>query len=111
MGEGGESDTGAEDILQVLADATSVRLDLLACDLVASKVGLEWINEWEKKTGKNVAASRDVTGNADAGGNWVLETDGINVSEVYFKQDAINEYAATFGGFKARRRYKPMKWT
>lgn len=96
IGTGGKSDEGSDDILQALADATSIRLDLLACDLASSKVGLQWITDWEEKIGKNVAASQSVTGNAECGGNWVLETDGINVSQVYFKQDAIQEYDQVF---------------
>lgn len=99
IGAGGESDKGAEEILQALADAAAVRLDLLACDLAASKVGLQWINDWEKKIGKNVAASTDITGNTQSGGNWVLETDGINVAQVYFKQAQLRQFGATFGWF------------
>ena len=96
IGTGGESDAGADDILQALADCVTVRLDLLSCDLAASKVGLEWIKEWETKIGKNVAASTDITGNPESGGDWILETDGIDVAGVYFKMQAINEYTGTF---------------
>jgi hypothetical protein len=96
IGAGGDSDAGAEDILQALADATTTRLDLLACNFAASKVGQGWIKEWEKKIGKNVAASSDISGNPQSGGNWILETDGIDVSKVYFKQEAIAEYGGTF---------------
>merc|ERR1712217_178681 len=105
IGTGGESDAGAEDILQALADATTIRLDLLACNLAATKVGLDWVKEWETKIGKNVAASKDITGNPESGGDWILETDGIDVSKVYFKEDALHEYAGTFelGPIRKRR--------
>jgi len=107
IGEGGETDAGAEDILQALADAVTTRLDLLACSLAGSKAGLDWIKEWEAKIGKNVAASTDISGNPEAGGDWILETDGIDVCKVYFKQDAIQEYAGTFESdlpFRVKRR-------
>lgn len=52
----------------------------------------------EKKLGKNFAASSDVTSNPEKGGDWVLETDNIDVSAVYFKKEAIANYVGCFGG-------------
>jgi len=103
IGKGGDSDPGADDILKALEEAFTIRIDLLACDLAASKIGKDWITAWEQKMGKNVAASEDVTGKAEAGGNWVLETDGIDVSNVYFKQEALAEYVSTFRGRGGQR--------
>lgn len=112
VGKGGDSDPGAEDILKALEEAFTVRIDLLACNLAASKVGMDWITEWEQKMGKNVAASADVTGNVEAGGNWLLETDGIDVSRVYFKQEALAEYVSTFArSAQKNRRHLGQHWS
>jgi len=96
IGGDAASDAGAEDILQAIADAVTVRVDLLSCSLVASEAGKAWLDAWEKKIGKNVAASTDVTGNTEKGGDWILESDGIDVAQVYFKKDDLDAYAGTF---------------
>jgi len=96
IGKDGSSDPGADGILQAIADAVTVRIDLLACSLVGTPAGKDWMETWEKQIGKNVAASTNITGNAEKGGDWVLESDGIDVSQVYFKKDAISAYTGTF---------------
>jgi hypothetical protein len=96
IGKDGSSDPGAEDMLRAIADAVTVRIDLLACSLVGTPAGKDWMEAWEKKIGKNVAASTNITGNAEKGGDWVLESDGIDVSQVYFKKDEIAAYGGTF---------------
>lgn len=41
----------------------------------------EVFKELESESGLNLAASTDLTGNKSAGGNWLLETDGVNVKD------------------------------
>ena len=55
------------------------RIDLLCCS-VAKEDGKKTslIVELEKISGFNVCASTDVLGNPEEGGNWLLETDGID---------------------------------
>jgi len=96
IGKDGSSDQGAEDILQAIADAVTVRIDLLACSLVGTPAGKDWMETWEKQIGKNVAASTNITGNPEKGGDWVLESDGIDVGQVYFKKAEISAYQGTF---------------
>ena len=36
----------------------------------------------EAESGINLAASTDLTGNQANGGNWLMETDGVNVKDV-----------------------------
>jgi len=96
IGKDGSSDQGAEDILQAIADAVTVRIDLLACSLVGTPAGKDWMETWEKQIGKNVAASTNITGNPEKGGDWVLESDGIDVGQVYFKKAEITAYQGTF---------------
>ncbi|MCH1429278.1 MAG: DUF4347 domain-containing protein, partial [Chlamydiales bacterium] len=60
------------------------RIDLLACNLAASEEGRELLAELELLTNVNFAASTDLTGAASLGGDWILETDNIQVDDVYF---------------------------
>eukprot|EP00747_Dinoflagellata_sp_TGD_P137217 gnl/TRDRNA2_/TRDRNA2_175651_c2_seq2.p1 gnl/TRDRNA2_/TRDRNA2_175651_c2~~gnl/TRDRNA2_/TRDRNA2_175651_c2_seq2.p1 ORF type:complete len:316 (+),score=59.08 gnl/TRDRNA2_/TRDRNA2_175651_c2_seq2:1-948(+) len=93
----GTSDEGIDDIFQTIADAASVRVDILACSLVETPQGREWVKQWEERTKKNFAASNDVTSNPEYGGNWVLESDGINVAKVYFDEKKIAEWEGALG--------------
>lgn len=91
----GRADSGVEEAIWTIAENCSVRVDLLACDLCGTAAGQEWLQHWEDKTKVNFAASTDVTGNEASGGNWVLETDGIDVSKVYFDQDKLKTWEDT----------------
>lgn len=71
------------------------RIDLLACDLAGSEQGATLIDSIEQLTGINVAASDDLTGNAAQGGDWLLETDGINAAAVYFSTESISAFEGT----------------
>ena len=73
--------------------AADARVDILACELVAGETGMKVFKELEKESGINLAASTDLTGNTSAGGNWIMETDGVDVKNTYFteKIDAFNE--------------------
>ncbi|CAE7435006.1 Herc4 [Symbiodinium sp. CCMP2456] len=83
--------------------AEGARVDILACEMVAGPTGLKIFKELEKESGINLAASTDLTGNSAAGGNWILETDGVDVKEQYFT-DAINEFSETLLGFAMHRK-------
>ena len=50
-------------------------LDILlyGCDLAQSNTGKAWVNELAQRTGADVAASTNLTGNASLGGDWNLE--------------------------------------
>jgi len=70
--------------------------DLMACALYSD---LNWkyvIDTLETKTGVEIRASKDDTGSAELGGNWFLETDSVNLKDVYFT-DVIDEYNGIFG--------------
>ncbi|MEJ8846351.1 VCBS domain-containing protein [Variovorax rhizosphaerae] len=49
-------------------------IQLYGCDVGAGAVGQTLVNEIARWTGADVAASKDDTGSASAGGNWTLET-------------------------------------
>lgn len=67
------------------------RIDLLACNVTASQDGADLVAALEQLTGRDVAASDDLTGNPAAGGDWVLETDGVDGS-VYFDAQALTGF-------------------
>ena len=69
------------------------RIDLLACNLAAGDNGGLLIASLESVAGINFAASTDATGNPEAGGNWILETDNINAEE-YFNSVELKYYSA-----------------
>ncbi len=60
------------------------RIDLFPCKLAAGEIGELLVAELEKAAGVNVAASTDLTGNEMCGGDWILETDGVDLEEAYF---------------------------
>ncbi len=73
------------------------RIDLLACDLVANAQGNLLLSQLESLTGKDFAASSDPTGNALYGGNWVLESDSVNIAPIYFNVSALGNYTGLLG--------------
>ncbi|MGO9737165.1 MAG: DUF4347 domain-containing protein [Desulfomonilaceae bacterium] len=67
-------------------------VDLLACGVVANQQGNLLLSELDTLTGKQVAASSDPTGNAAYGGNWVLESDGVNIAPIFFNVSELGNY-------------------
>jgi hypothetical protein len=61
--------------LAVIKSALSENADILiyGCDFAAGEVGRNAVNLLAEVTGADVAASEDMTGAAQLGGNWVLE--------------------------------------
>jgi hypothetical protein len=91
-----KADPGVDEAMQAIAEAASVRVDILACSLAATKEGRDWVTSWEKSTNTNFAASTNMTGNIEKGADWVLETDGIDVMKVYFNQEKLLKWQGTF---------------
>lgn len=68
---------------------------LYGCDVAASSVGLDFINQFSVLTGTDVAASNDVTGSATLGGNWQLEVNTGPIEAISALQVAtLNNYAS-----------------
>jgi len=79
-------------VLEALAEAvqTGGRVDLLACNLIASPQGKAFLQDLEKRTGCNFAASVDKTGNPkDATTDWIMESDDVDIRELYFTDTAL----------------------
>ncbi|MFW5857610.1 MAG: DUF4347 domain-containing protein, partial [Planctomycetota bacterium] len=64
--------------------AADGRIDLFACDLAGTDEGGLLVAQLEYLTGADVAASTDPTGNADAGGDWVLEDGNVDLGDAWF---------------------------
>ncbi|MGE0083689.1 MAG: Calx-beta domain-containing protein [Desulfococcaceae bacterium] len=79
-----------------LVDADG-RIDLLACDVAGKDGGGEFVSQIENLSGVNVAASADATGNEAYGGDWVLETDNVDVQATYFAADRLAEFDELLG--------------
>lgn len=71
------------------------RIDLLACDVAGPDAGDALVARLEAFTGVDFAASADATGAASSGGDWLLESDGIDVAPVYFDGARLTEFTET----------------
>ena len=77
----------ARQVMDALAEAVVVgdgRVDLLACSLLKSREGKEVFQMIERETQVNFAASVDKTGNPKDGGDWVMESDDVDIRDMYF---------------------------
>ena len=67
------------------------RLDLLGCALYHNVKLQPIIAAIEVETGVDLRASTNFTGNPSEGGDWVMESDNVDIREVYFT-DMISEF-------------------
>ena len=75
-----------------LKESYGVRVvDLMSCLIYSNPAWVVAINRMETRTGLNFRASRDKTGNLANGGNWVMESDNVNIEGIYFTE-AIREF-------------------
>ena len=73
-------------------------LDFLGCALLQSSNWKYILSELETEQhlNLNIRASDDDTGNIKVGGDWVLESDNVNIKELYFDSELIEEYTGRF---------------
>ena len=96
----GESITGRHVAdLQRIGAALSADGDILlyGCDFAEGEAGLAAIRSLSLATGADVAASNDLTGNADRGGDWDLEVQAGTVEAQSFE---LERYDHTFAAFE-----------
>jgi len=95
----GESFFGTEFINLInLLKSTAVRLkyiDLLTCNIYRENDKKE-INKLESLFEINFRYSLDMTGPVSRGGDWILESDNVNIKNVYFT-DYISNYPQLLG--------------
>ena len=71
-------------IINIIKQFNIKNIDYLACNTLNHP---SWVNYYKiisDMTGVIVGASNDETGNIKYGGDWVMESDGINIEEIYF---------------------------
>jgi hypothetical protein len=66
-------------------------IDLISCALWANPGWVYALGKLEAELGIDFRASVNNTGNIASGGDWIQESDGVNIAEVYFT-DAIVEF-------------------
>ena len=64
--------------------------DLLGCALLSYSTWKKVLQYVETESGINIRASDDDTGNLKVGANWVLESDNINIKDLYFTEKIEN---------------------
>ena len=83
--------------LEVLTTTYSMKtLDFFACALYSN---LSWqyvFNILNYQLGIIIQSSTDMTGNITSGANWIMESNGVNIQDVYFNAD-ISMYPFVFG--------------
>ncbi len=75
--------------------ANDGRIDLLSCYSGLGTSGNALVNAIKGISGRDVAASTDLTGNAPIGGDWILENGDIDAMALYFDSDKLSSYDAT----------------
>lgn len=68
-------------------------VDLLACNLAL--ISPELISELESKMDMEFSASVTATGNAKEGGDWKMQTNGLDAASLYFKDEEVHKYGET----------------
>jgi hypothetical protein len=68
--------------------------DYLACETLNYSIWNTYYEILKNETNVIVGASNDKTGNLKYGGNWIMESTGINIENIYFTPE-IESYAYT----------------
>ena len=74
-----------------------------------------WIRKFEsiekylsEQIGKEIKirSSDDATGNLKNGGNWIQESDNVNISEIYFEKEKLKKYKGLLESFGSYHGFK-----
>lgn len=65
-------------------------IDFISCLIYSNPGWVSTIAALEARLGINFRASSDFTGNLSAGGNWIQESDGVNIQDIYFTAAIAN---------------------
>jgi hypothetical protein len=73
---------------------------LLGCNVAASDAGKAFVQQLSQITGAHIAASDDLTGNANLGGDWLLEyATGLIDAPLAFQLAAMEAYEGVLANF------------
>jgi hypothetical protein len=78
--------TGFDAFGAFLKSLGSPFIDMMACSLYSNDDWKYIFNGLETKYEIQIRASTDDTGNLSAGGNWIMESDNVNVADLYFTE-------------------------
>lgn len=65
-------------------------IDFISCCIYDDPAWVYILNELEKRTGINFRASKNKTGSLVSGGDWIQESDGVDIRSVYFTEEIDN---------------------
>jgi hypothetical protein len=65
-------------------------IDLISCRLYNNPEWVYIIQKLEEKIGINIRASSNDTGNLKSGGDWIQESDGVDIKYIYFTESINN---------------------
>lgn len=101
----GESFNKLRNWLLILKEKAGLqRLDLFACSLFSNPKIRNIIFRLEKETGVDLRASSNPTGNTSAGGDWIMESDNVDIRNKYFT-DGIADLGFVFAFFENTFQY------
>ncbi|CAD5958370.1 hypothetical protein PCC9214_03017 [Planktothrix tepida] len=73
---------------------------LLGCNVAASETGKAFVQQLSQVTQADIAASDDLTGNINLGGDWLLEyATGLINAPLAFQIEAMNAYQSVLANF------------
>ncbi|MGB3267509.1 MAG: DUF4347 domain-containing protein, partial [Microcoleus sp.] len=69
-------------------------IHLYGCDVAAGETGIKFVKELSELTKADVAASNNITGNAELGGDWNLEVEtGTIETSIPFNSESLKTYS------------------
>lgn len=74
-------------IINIINTFNVANIDYLGCKTLTYTVWSNYFNIIKQHTKVIVGASDDKTGNIKSGGNWVMETTGVDIESIYFAQN------------------------
>ena len=77
-------------------------IDLISCAFYANRGWVYVLQQLETQLGINFRASINNTGNIASGGDWIQESDGVNIQDIYFT-DAIQDFVGLLMSINNRR--------
>jgi alpha-tubulin suppressor-like RCC1 family protein len=77
-------------LISIIKEFNIGTVDFLACNTLQYPNWVDYYNILTKETGVIIGASNDRTGNIKYGGDWIMESDGVNIEFIYFTKSIEN---------------------
>lgn len=102
-----ESWSELQDFYRFLKSNGASVIDLISCSLYSNPDWVYVLQKLESTLGIQFRASTNETGNLSSGGDWIQESHGVNIEELYFTS-AIQEFTGLLFTFWWSRRSNQM---